>query len=269
MRIISKFKDYYDSIQTFDKDDIVYCRDPNKMCAKKLLGQSIIDVHDDREREDIARLSIFCKMVLIGYRNMLLGFCGKLYPVVEVYYYEKNDGKISKEYKRSVFYKQEELDQFMTQMQKRKNPPKDAYYSIEKHIGSKYFKEREQRIETIRVKVLELFHSLNVPVFLLQTETYPGEFGGDGYRTGHYRRDVILETNPCLEEIFFQKIYDAYTVFQEIRMYLGGVLLRPETPMLTISDEVKAQQHGFNKLSFRALKGDKKPRQNNRGKKDK
>ncbi len=52
----------------------------------------------------------------------------------------------------------------------------------------------------------------------------------------------------------FQTIVDAYTAFQELSMWVGGVLCMPNPKMVTLSDIEKVRKHGFDKLSFRKEK---------------
>lgn len=60
----------------------------------------------------------------------------------------------------------------------------------------------------------------------------------------------ILTLNPCLKDFEFFRVKDAFSVYQEIEMFLGGVLSNnPE--VTTIPDKYKIGQHGFDKMSFR------------------
>jgi hypothetical protein len=53
----------------------------------------------------------------------------------------------------------------------------------------------------------------------------------------------------------FQKVLDPFTAYQELEMWISGVLGQNPQP-LEVSDEVKIQQHGFNEWSFRKHKLD-------------
>jgi hypothetical protein len=62
-----------------------------------------------------------------------------------------------------------------------------------------------------------------------------------------------LAVNPfTLKGLSFAKALDPYTAFQELSMWIGGVLggNSPETVAIT-DDKVLAQSHGFDKHSFR------------------
>lgn len=62
-----------------------------------------------------------------------------------------------------------------------------------------------------------------------------------------------------LKDLEFYKACDAYSVFQKISQWQGGVLSGSGNPMVEITDNVvKAHKHGFDKWSFRRHPGDKK-----------
>jgi len=58
-----------------------------------------------------------------------------------------------------------------------------------------------------------------------------------------------------LRSVNFQKALDPYTCFQEISMFVGGVLPRNPNPMVEITDpKIKIAKHGFDEWSFRKQK---------------
>lgn len=58
-----------------------------------------------------------------------------------------------------------------------------------------------------------------------------------------------------LKDVQFFKVFDHYAAFQEISMWVGGVLPKPGNPMVEISDIVRVEKHGFDKkTSFRKEK---------------
>ena len=71
-------------------------------------------------------------------------------------------------------------------------------------------------------------------------------------------RSVRWKINPpTLKGIEFFKVMDAYTIYQELEMWIGGVLPNAGRPMVTISDHDKVGKHGFDpKWSFRRHKDD-------------
>lgn len=60
---------------------------------------------------------------------------------------------------------------------------------------------------------------------------------------------------PCLKDVSFQKVLDPFTAYQELDMWVGGVLTKPES-IPEPPDKDKVAIHGFNKWSFRRHKDD-------------
>lgn len=59
-----------------------------------------------------------------------------------------------------------------------------------------------------------------------------------------------------LKSIDFVRVMDAYSAFQELSMFVGGVMTRLGNSMVEITDDkVKAAKHGFNDWSFRKMPG--------------
>jgi hypothetical protein len=58
-----------------------------------------------------------------------------------------------------------------------------------------------------------------------------------------------------LKDIEFQKVMPPWEAFQELSMWIGGVIAHPGRPTVQIeSDKTKLVKHGFNKASFRKEK---------------
>lgn len=56
-----------------------------------------------------------------------------------------------------------------------------------------------------------------------------------------------------LKDFEFYRCLDPYKCYQEIAMYVGGVLPRKGAEMATISDKSKIKKHGMDKWSFRKM----------------
>ena len=63
--------------------------------------------------------------------------------------------------------------------------------------------------------------------------------------------DALLVVNPLLSHWEFYKVMDAYTAFQELEMFLGGVMAGEDNPMAGISDEDLAKAKGYDCYSFK------------------
>ena len=71
---------------------------------------------------------------------------------------------------------------------------------------------------------------------------YRGVEGRDGWQ-------AVLD--PVLADLAFYRVKDAFAAFQDIAMYLGGVLRSPARPGAEVSDRVRAEKHGLDAWSFR------------------
>jgi hypothetical protein len=54
-----------------------------------------------------------------------------------------------------------------------------------------------------------------------------------------------------LKDYKFYKVFDPYTAFQELDMFISGVLTREGNPMAGISDTDLRDKKGFDKMSFK------------------
>lgn len=65
------------------------------------------------------------------------------------------------------------------------------------------------------------------------------------------------EREWSLKEYDFPRAMDPYALFQELSMFVGGVLPRNPNPMVEITDDrIKVAKHGFDKWSFRKHRDD-------------
>lgn len=198
MLIVSKFHDFYDSIKAFGIDKtVVYQRKQERFIYKKGPGMWSDWSYDDKH--------------FAGAR--IIGFCGKLYPVLV------KDNKI-------IYDKKEAL-----KLQKR------TYVWSKDELGacfSEYLTNPE---------LLKIFRDKNTPIFLY------GDYLDNKYIPGKSQELII---NPRLKDLGFQSVKDPVTAFQEIYMFLSGVLGVPERPMIKISDKEMAKKKGHDgKYSFK------------------
>ena len=75
------------------------------------------------------------------------------------------------------------------------------------------------------------------------------KFSGDEFNLD----DITMPTelNPHYNDYEFYKVFDSFTAFQEIQMFMGGVLGSGEKEIVEVADKYKIGQHGFDKWSFR------------------
>lgn len=228
MRIISKFHDYYDSIQG-------YGFDPTVVFIRK---RKEIHIHDLSKNIPIAEMASYPSHP--SFRPQLDGwgelyFCGKRYRFIRTF--EENKINLSKRYK--FFYSYKIINNYILKYNK-----KDV---VEKYILRNFRRYRKYR--NTSQKTLEsyftfndifehnvlLHEKFNTPVFVIHNSNY----------------EPNLIINPSLKDYQFQKIFDPYTAFQEIDMFLSGVMKSPENKMVQIGDEVMRDKKGFDYMSFK------------------
>lgn len=94
---------------------------------------------------------------------------------------------------------------------------------------------------------IELHRQFNSSILLLDIDHNRVSFKTHG---SHHNSVFIV--NPILKDYEFYKIFDSFLAFQEIQMYISGVLGNSEKDTIEIDDKHKITQHGFdNKWSFR------------------
>jgi hypothetical protein len=82
-------------------------------------------------------------------------------------------------------------------------------------------------------------------------------FMGEGHFDWDLRKTRVFwrVNGDDLKGMQFYKLLDAYTIFQEIEMWLGGVVAPEGSRIVTITDDrIKRDKHGFDQYSFRKAK---------------
>ena len=219
MLIVSKFHDYYDTAIAYGIDKkTVYNR---KTDTFELKRESFIS---SRDRD------FWSKGVCYTPHAYIIGFAGELYPLVT---FSTNGGDTK------YFYRASELFSFLESINYdlRKSDWRYSPFirSID-GINSFFKKENTQDFASF-------FRKYNAPTFIIE---------GIGY----WQERVIV--NPMLKEYSFQKVKDPFTAFQDIYLYISGVLGNEMEKITEISDKYKIKQHGFFEYSFKKLPSKKK-----------
>ncbi len=69
-------------------------------------------------------------------------------------------------------------------------------------------------------------------------------------------RDPVTDLNPCLRDLGFMPVMDAYGLHQEVDMFVSGVLPDAGRPMVTLDDGQRRDKAGFDDWSFRRHRDD-------------
>lgn len=159
---------------------------------------------------------------------VLIGFCGEFYPVVRVdrdyfncyssHYLKTDDPNSAKHCE--FYYSPDELDEFYN----------NSY--LKSHIKPFYNQEYSS--------FSKLFLELKCSYFLIQKD--------------FYSRQYVIDTHPVLSHWGWQTKMSDFECWQKIEQYLANDLVPPDMIEHEVSDELKAQSHGFNKFSFRKEK---------------
>lgn len=240
MRIISKFKDYYDCIQAMGQDkSVVYLR--NEFDVKRFHSPGVF--------------APICRYGDVNAHAVTIGFCGKVYPLIEVRVTDESNPRRPTT-KVAFCYNTEAVDNFL---QENISPERfEIYldssrfpyykfwvYGFKRRDVQKYFHEAEREQNLYE----NVFIENKAPIFVSDRKWKSLKYSG--------HPGTIFNTS--LKEYEFYRVFDPYMAFQELSMYVGGVLAMPNKKIPEISDEVMAEAKGFDKkTSFRKAPGGKK-----------
>lgn len=248
MRIISKFQDYYDGVQAYGHDEtLTYVRKVTKIKSKKFKSKHK-EAYDLIEKKLHRRYSLgltprHIRVWENGYKSLnlfpfLIGFCGKYYVVLQ--HTCPEDEKVYN------FYSTKQIEAFLRSDEKYKlglkrfiegeTAPKFRWSKVYKKEGKPWSEIIDRFFDLNEMGnkdcIKSLFATYKVPVFVLDD-------------------DLNFFTNKCLKDYSFYKCVDTFTAFQEIEMYLGGVLGADAPEMATIDDIYMRDKKGFNEMSFK------------------
>ena len=189
-----------------------------------------------------------------GWDAYLLGFCGKIYPIIEMRsadYCTIRNHDAPKEVVANI-YRVEEFDAFVDVHFDKKEAEVYHHYDYKTYLtNSRRFQGNFCQID--RKEIVKFFTYPTAPYdYLFRKYQVPCW----SYRRIWRGKDMgRLTVNPILSTYGFQRIMGAYETHQEISMYLGGVLGagNPSIPHVSNDDLIEAK--GFDlKTSFRKPK---------------
>ena len=235
MLILSRKKDYYDGVvgtMGIDKT-LVYKREPLEIVEKQLPEIFKRASYNWRKNKNSPFLKIDDHSFIKGYKGkyqasdaFIIGFCGKFYVGWKLSY--EIDVQYGKKLITDIGYDFETIKTFFTENNYSGSLTDDYNYIT-------------------NYKSLDLFREFNAPVFVY--DTYHNRTSiGRYFDSGNHPKLII---NPTLNDYQFYKVLDSFQAFQEISMFMGGVLGRGEKEIVEVQDKYKITQHGFDKWSFR------------------
>lgn len=228
MYIISNKKDYYDGVAGtlgIDKT-IVYERKTIELDNKQtfdIFRRADYYVKNSDKTPFLKLGSFFMrKQIPQKYHNysyFIIGFCGKIYVGWKLYEETKNQYNIFSRTKITITYDFEFIKTLIDCERSYVGNLVDIYNDVINYDVTPYFQE------------------VKSPIFL--------------YESGYDRGNSTMTINPILADYEFFKVFDSFLAFQEIQMYISGVLGNLEKDTLNIEDKYKIAQYGFDKWSFR------------------
>ena len=240
MRIISKFKDYYDIGTSLGIDKTQVFVRKNKILTVAQLPEEVKTKLCKKVNNKYwtpnwlkdwrITASVRAKLILVI-------VAGKSYPCIKMYAsfdsttYCYNEHDIITALKH---YKAEEL------VNNPKGCPywgRSPYNSMVKALAAKY-------PTTTNMHIL-----LDTPVFLIEAKERRWQES-----TRSYSEEEVLEINPILKDLEFYRVLDSYTAYQEINMFKFGVMPDNKDVPQTIPDKYIRDAKGFDDMSFKKRK---------------
>lgn len=257
MRIISKFKDYYDNAMSLGQDSsITYIREkkvyeeiPTELLPfiKRVNNSIYISRHSPEYRNFLS-----LEAPSFYFREFIVAFCGKIYRGIKVT--QRNPIKgidpvgvydiVNFQEVNSYCYDLDSVDLLMDTL-------KQDWYRTEKRRFSFY------RYTMVRENLIAYFNETVPDIFPIASKLCIKNLVLDhNDKTDKF----ILTQDESLDTCEFYKILDPYTAYQELSMFVSGILTPENNPTEKIADKYKVMQHGFNCYSFKKDPSKNKPK---------
>ena len=240
MLIISKKKDYYDGVvgtMGIDKT-LVYDRELVELEGKNFpvsFTKQRFGLNNSKESQFIKLgdhdIKKECWKEYPNYSLFIIGFCGKLYVGWKLYFEEKSQLGVSNLITNITY--DFEFMKTIIQPKGWNTNFEDDYHNV------------------ISSDVLQLFRDFNTPVFIYDNDYNRTILPNKNRYYGSSKHNPKFFINPILKDYEFYKIFNTFQAFQEIQMFLGGVLGSGEKEIVQVADKYKIEQFGFDKYSFR------------------
>ncbi len=187
-------------------------------------------------------------------------FCGKIYPGVRIMQRQPVKG-VDQEYavitpfvtKVNHFYTLDSVDDYMRSMKQ------DKFFITAKDLPW-------WRNETPRYGIEKFFNNdivnnidvlveQKVPVLAWDLQpAYMENF------TSVRNAPHVLTKNVRLRDYEFYKVFDSCTAYQELDMFISGMIAPENKPVVVVEDKYKVVQHGFDCHSFKKDATKRKPK---------
>jgi hypothetical protein len=197
MRIVNKeFNDYYDSCMTYGMDEkLVYVRNLEEYSQKSRLYTLVFNELQKFMSYNSRKnnfSSLNCDTSEFKIKSGIIGFCGKLYPYFKIFSEETQQIKYTFDKK------------FMKAFTIKISKNNSNFFSLNLSLAT------VESFMSVKINQ-DLFFKLGNPIFQIDNKK--------------------LIINPNLRRYKFYKIINAFTAYQEISIFLGGVLEEAHPPI--------------------------------------
>lgn len=233
MLILTKKKDYYDGVAGTTGIDktIVYEREEDELTEKEVPIFFAHNSHSWQKNKDSEFINFRYHHLKKEFQKIypkmnyfIIGFCGKLYVGWKLYH--EKSLRYSNELITEITYD----ENLMLSM-------------INENTGWRgNFSDNLNRIKNYNA--LDIFRKYHTPIFV-----FDANYNVLGINKNYSNPKFFI--NHTLKEYEFYKVFDAFQAFQEIQMFISGVLGSNEKNIVEVEDKYKITQHGFDKWSFR------------------
>ena len=248
MRIISDFYDYYDSVGTYSQganfkhEEFVYHRKSEEIVTERNdktfkdffhPRSSFLDRSYFGKREFGSDYTSCSMSVYIQIHPVSVLFCGVLYRGIQ----------ISESSSKVTFFSEKSATDYLESL------GIDIFRGSDREFSTRFYKDPEFRSHTIKHSYLKTLFSvvsdqkfIDLAINLKSPIITIIEFSS---------QRIIVTKNGSLKAFDFYRVMDTYKTYQELDMFLGGILAPENKPIIKIEDKFRIAEHGFDKWSFR------------------
>lgn len=235
MRVISKFRDYYDGLRAIDRDaDPLYVRETRSFVWADMPFRHAQEMRARIEPvwSDIAVPPAPPPPVVHGRRahhssieRFVVAFCGRAFAGYRI----GTAGDVAWDIDTLIARAARANDRALVRQLEQHSRAAPYAQPLDRGSWQRFVAVRREHVGD------KPFVAMNAPILVVT--------------------DRALIVNPCLADWGFASRVDPYSAWQELSMYLGNNLAQvfARAPR-AISDELKAHAHGFDKQSFRNAK---------------
>lgn len=242
MRIIAKFNDYLDGCQSLGQDkSILWNRQQSEFPWRGSAFESV-----GHALQFSGGFSPKMKGVSLTFSKSCVYFAAKAYPFIRVSFsVYPNSQTYTPPMAPQHFYAADALSDYLEQVHGMFLDDIAYHRHDYSHLGKGKKAVRNWFTETGHVS--QTLHSeiLKARLACVLAPWSPADSG---------QSQSVCLIEPALKDIQFYRALPAAQAYQEMAMFLGGVLPAQSVMPILISDKDRVLQHGFNKYSFRKPK---------------